>query len=354
MFEAGQEGIPAQGFDVRDPALLFGDGMPRVSLPNAVRKAVNAGLCDGCKMSKGNTWEIDALVGLFRVGLPALDIALQNWLPGIDVRIGGVFCHGRPKVTIDKGKHKGKSCEIGDLLLVVRYMNGPVVTHQALLLQTKIGTTPQYPGVKDSAYKQLVLYTMWPEFTFFGNLQRDVKPKGPHPGAQYGFLDICNNGCPSCNGTTAIPPSVVIRQLEATIVDMVFQTGGRQTTLPPPPGTIGWDRVVWDLLLKSVGEAYHWTRGKGRGDRAFRNGLFLMGTGTEPPQLLEEVAASADFAAASEHSTNDFSLAGALSDERLSPPGSDDDGMPGGFDDDPDRGLSVAVVEIDATQADLA
>lgn len=321
--------------------------MATMNLTGAVRTALNAGLRDGCRVSPGSTWEVDALVGLFRTGLPALERELTTQFAGLGVRVGGVFCHGRPKVDLQTGPVSGKRCEIGDLLVITRYESAQTVTHRALLLQTKIGSDPRYPPPSADDYPQYVLYTTWPWFTYFRGQTRNVTPKRAHPGGQYGFLEVCNSGCPACSAAVALPPSPGSSPLEGVLVDMIMSSGGRATQLPPPAASNGWDRVVWDLLVRAVGELYRWSRAGARDQRSFNDGIFLARTRSPVPELL--ALAADEIAGAEEIASGERSIQQLFTDERLGPPGEADRDWPRTFADDPDRSLSVAVVECVAT-----
>lgn len=321
-----------------------------MALREEVARAVNAGLRDGCGVRPHDkTWEVDALVGLFRTGLPELQRVLAKELPGLTPRVAGVFCHGRPKVQFTSGRYSGQSCELGDLLLVVRYRTSDRSSTRALLLQTKIGNKPSYPRSRSKEHRQVVLYTQWPRFTFFGGLARDVRPRRPHPGGRYGFLDICDGGCPYCSVGTAIPRSVATQDLADLIVGMLFQAEGRETVLPPAPEDKGWDRVVWDLLKASVDEVFRWKRANVFDDERVFPAGFLSRVTSEVPLLLEQVAESEEFLSGHALGARDFSLADAIRDEGLGPPGGDQSEALALIPDDPDRGLSVAVIEIEPT-----
>jgi hypothetical protein len=321
-----------------------------MSLRQEVARALNAGLIDGCRMRPGETtWEIDAVAGLFRTGLPELHKALVKEMPGMQTRVAGVFCHGRPKVRFVNGSRAGVGCELGDLLLVTRYRNGATISTRALLLQMKKGG-PTYPSPRSKEYRQVALYTAWPEFTFFGGLRRNVRPKKAHPGAQYGFLELCDGGCGNCQVETAIPKSTACRGLADLVVDMVHQAGGRETMLPPPDKGVGWDRVIWDLLQNSAGAVYSWKRGTVSEERLFNGGLFVSPTRSQVPLLLESLVASDEFTDRHGLGPRDFTFAAAMEDESLGPPG---DGPPKqAVALGPDGGLSVAVVEVEPSSAE--
>jgi hypothetical protein len=313
--------------------------VPTTSLIDAIRSALLAGLRDGARMEPdARTWEVDALVGLFRSGLPSLDRALRDTLPGLTTRVGGVYCHSRPKVSSSVGP-----CELGDLLVVRRYRNGDVVDDRALLLQTKTGTKITYPAPgAGTEYRQYRLYTEWPEFTYFGGLRRQIRPTRAHDGAQYGFIDVCENGCDHCHIVSARPPGRTGRSLESLLADVIVGSGGRKTTLPPRPGTTGWSRVVCDLLERSRAALYtHARAGVGSGipdaarRRTYNEQLFLVAGAQGLPDLM----------------AREFRMAGFERPEQPLEPPDDDGGERRAPDHRPDGPLPVLVVEIDAGDA---
>jgi hypothetical protein len=299
---------------------------------------------------------------LFRTSLPELDNALKTCLPGLRTRIAGVFCHGRPKVDFTAAG-KNHRCELGDLLIVVRFTAGHVRSDRAVLIQTKVGA-PSYPDKPGEAgYEQYLLYTRWPRFRYsaksFGRDVREIRPPEPHAGAQYGFLDVCQIGCDDCGARVAIPHAASAPQLAELITDMIFGSAGRSALLPPGD-TSGFSRTVWDLISRSSEIAYRWRKGKGDGDRAFNEGLFLYSPDGLPTSVLRAAAFELVESGASGVTISD--AIAAWEDERLRPPGDDlgahlaedawrgppgdDAGPPAGFSDDPGRGPSIISIEV--------
>ena len=270
------------------------------SVKEAVETALQAGLVAGGSLAP--TLREEYLVaGLITRGIPVLRRELGHAFAasGRRVSVGGVFCHGAPKVEL----RGGDRCELGDLLVVVRHDRYDVVLRKSLLVQAKREDQAPPQGA------QLDLYEDWPAFKYWraGRLtgaQRSVRPHEAHLGAQ--FLEL--GTCPSCgrwahecdvSGWTARSwygqerPRAFAREL----TDVIEGVRGRSFDLPPPARTRGWDRVMDDLLRVTAERTFRVARqamGRaGRGDiRSMYRAIALercLPVLPEPPALFGDL-----------------------------------------------------------------
>lgn len=216
-------------------------------LRNEVSASINKGLRAAAQLKgAGSTSEVDVLFGLFCNSLPDLDGRLRNLLGPLSFscRVAGVFCHQSPKVVFSGAS----SVELADLLVVCRYQDDVAAANNALLLQTKLSKEPKY-----RPDKQLDLYTRWPEFRWKATGdRRRVNPR-PGTGAQFGFIDVCDGGCPKCAIRTAVPPAIATVDLADVLVGVLLRTAGRPfAERRQAQRGRNWDRVIWDLLDGTV------------------------------------------------------------------------------------------------------
>lgn len=216
--------------------------------------ALSAGVCWGARVHPGQrTHEVDALVGLFTDGLPALDRAIQAEAGrrGLHARMGGVFCHGSPKVVFSS------TCEIGDLLVVARHEPSAGGLN-ALLLQAKMADTLPI-NFSDPQFR---LYDSWPEFEWQkSGERREITPHRVHAGAQYAIIDACSEGCPACSVAGAVPGGQPL-PLQEELRHFFYGWSGRPITDEATARTgTDWDCVVWDVLRKTIrAVTYSWSR----------------------------------------------------------------------------------------------
>jgi hypothetical protein len=312
-----------------------------VALQDGLQAAIADSIVDACGIRTGKTWEVDVLVGLFRTGLPRIQKELQAALSplGLTVNVGGVFCHQSPKVDI-----AGNECEVGDLLFLLRYSTGGTATYNALLLQTKMikdasrfDANRFFSGRKRSGDIQYRLYDDWPPFHWVRTgARRRVQPPAPHLGAQYAFVDACEQGCSACSIATGMPGHQA-RPIEAELVDFLFRASGRR--LEPyevARRRRGWDRVVWEIVRGTVRRVAFTVAKAGvkNATRSWGTAVFLARASDAPPFLFSRTFAGSDGDAAA--------LAYA---EDLLPPPEVPRAQRGARDDGPD-GVSLIVVDL--------
>ena len=323
------------------------------SVQEAVEAALQAGLVAGGSLAP-TLREEHLVAGLVARGIPVLRRELGHAFAGSGrrVSVGGVFCHGTPKVEL----RDGGRCELGDLLVVVRHDRHDVVLRRSLLAQAKRKDQAPPKGA------QLDLYERWPPFEYWraGPLtgkRRSVRPHAAHPGAQFvefGPCRSCGLWAHQCevNWWTARSwygrerPRSFAREL----TDVIEGLRGRSFALPPPAQTRGWDRVMDDLLRVTAERAFRVAR-RAMG-RAGRGGLGSMYRAVAAerclPVLPEPLGTFGDTGAG--HAAGDelafLADAGAALLEGDGPPElppellePDDDGGDGG-------GVSLLVVEI--------
>jgi hypothetical protein len=220
------------------------------TVPSVIAAALEVGLETGNELKPGSTREVDVLAGLFTRGLDELRAKLPSALAstGFSCVMHAVYCHQSPKVTTSAG-----TCEIGDLLVAVRFKHGALTANRALLTQLKV------VGRRGPSHAQRELYEKWPHFNYQSQpreprkLQRPI----PHTGAPWGKITLCPlcDGlfAPKCGHTVTLdvemPVSGRTRTLSDEIADLILGRGGRAfVDRNVAQRRKGWDRVVWDLI----------------------------------------------------------------------------------------------------------
>jgi hypothetical protein len=300
----------------------------------AVDAALRAGLAHAHAVRHVPT-EPELVAAVFQRSLRVLDRSLAAAMAPAQVRISGVFCHGRPLVTASAGW----SCELGDLLVLTRETTATPPTNRALLLQVKRGPAPKQVTTPKT---QADLYEHWPQFTLYGQT-RQVTPAAAHEGAQFSFWETCANadqGCAHCVLDDLIPGLPAFASpLQDELVRAIRQTGGREfdDKANIPAGDVGWSRVIWDLIDQSIGKAWSVAGGQRRGgawgrSRSWNEGVFLYTADGDIPDLLRgtdaEDAARELFAA-----------------DHVEPPDDEPPLSPDLGDPDPEGGLPLLFVE---------
>jgi hypothetical protein len=267
-------------------------------LVDAVQDVLDRGVEMAYRMRPDPT-EVTFLKALFRRGIRRLEdgVAAEFAPLGLRVSVGGIYVHSRPIVFFDdpRGRRRPWSCELGDLLVLVRYSNGRPPVDYALILQAKRGSAPIAYSRRAKEYRQWFLYNQWPVFWWRyapfarGDLdldRRHVRPPRPHVCAQYACIeqdDAAQSAVLRAALADAADPG---RALAAELADLVMRGSGRKfSDQATAHGRIGWDRVVWDLLESWVVKHRR---------RYHNTGLFLAHSGTSfvggssVPSLLRE------------------------------------------------------------------
>ncbi len=267
-----------------------------MTLRNTIHDSVQEGLKWAATFQPGTTTEIDVLFALFTHSLREMDERVDALLNpiGLSCRFAGIYCHQSPKVIFE-GRHP---VELGDLLIACRYSDSNTSANNAVLLQTKVCDKPTYaPG------DQLDLYTHWPRFTWTATKEhRRVTPPRAHRGAQYGFIDVCDESCPQCGIRTAVAPSTQAIDIADELMAVMMRASGRPfVDYKRAKRGRNWDRVIWDLLLGTTRRAdfIHSRADKMRHSRRFDDaesfvngaGMMVFSNGHPPPLLLTNAGA---------------------------------------------------------------
>lgn len=187
------------------------------------------------------------------------------------ISCGGVFVHAQPLVKSTAFPYpKPSSVEIGDLLLLRTEKKREIVIDQrAMLLQAK--KTDRFPATPNNK-NQHYLYALWPHFEYFrsGGLsgkKRSVSGPDLYNGAKY--LIVSQNFHPcfyqspilihgicfdldSCSLTSqpSMPTLSHYRCFLDELASFILGNSGK-TFGHPKRGTIGWDRVINDLIQET-------------------------------------------------------------------------------------------------------
>lgn len=203
--------------------------------------------------------EPDIVAGLVLRGLPEMAGRWNTILGKVGIRMAwaAVFCHQRPYVR-DLSLTGG--CELGDLLVVHSHKDVAGETDRnALLLQAKMGRSRS--RLSSSDLIQLGLYKRWPTFEFTSPAvlkgeSRNVEPKMRHRGAQYLLLD---EEWPSTIPEICMADRTLIAHggLDDELVQLLLGLSGRPfASKAESSSTVGWSRVVWDLLQTSFRKSF--------------------------------------------------------------------------------------------------
>lgn len=234
----------------------------RAGVRDAVAEAIEDAYNYGLRFREPTTpHEPDFIVGLIVNGVPRLRGKLAAALKpaGLDVRVGGVYCHGSPKVEHLEGPEAGGRCELGDLLIVTSYRGAARTTRRALLLQAKISTTSY-----GATPQQQLLYDAWPRFKYYRTrgLSDEVRSVAPHrPGAGAQFCEF--GPCRTCDSWEHPQTPTWFgshrSELVDEITDLVLGHGGRPVRLPAGR-RVGWNRVIEDLLRITAQRTFNYSR----------------------------------------------------------------------------------------------
>ncbi|HIJ85126.1 MAG: hypothetical protein HW380_1281 [Magnetococcales bacterium] len=216
----------------------------------------------------GNTpQEPDFVASLTLDTTPAIaeDVGRFVGKAGFSFNISSVFCHQKPIVKFVGDDKTNKACELGDILFVhLHRENGTVVHRNALLFQAKVSASqPCYIDSAGSA--QLDLYSNRPVFTYsrgpFNGQERQIECDNRWK------KDVCymqidpsepferKSGLSGMSDTFPIGSCLPCNKLEIDtdlanelIFFLIAKSGRPFDDYDVAQKTIGWSRVVWDLL----------------------------------------------------------------------------------------------------------
>jgi len=237
----------------------------------SARIGIIYGVIDAWKRRTDGPEEPDIIASLVLNTAPFFGDALFSIFEQFNIPLSmiSVFCHQTPKVTFPMKNHQ--SCEIGDILFVYVHREQDITVRNALLYQAKISREQPY-SVRQSDYHQLDLYMKWPSFKYVrsGRLsgkKRDVKPKGPHAGAQYMLIDDRPPSDPSSGllgfpGTypigSCMPDNKLVdhNDLATELFNFLTLRSGRQFLAKNEAKRDGWSQLIWDLLTSSLSKGF--------------------------------------------------------------------------------------------------
>jgi hypothetical protein len=288
--------------------------------------------------------EPDYVYGLLQAVVPTMQAELAAaFAPhGRSVVVAGVFCHQSPYVSFrvrEASKWQEMACELGDLLVLVRYQESWGEELSALLLQFKMDDWP----TADLTDPQWRLYAEWPPFAWNSApyYRRKPKPQGPHAGANYAVVGGVARWGPLARAADgALRP----RYLGTTLSGTTMLFGGRSIksrTLARAEAQAGWSEVVWDLIDDTAGRLLNRTRSNAIGERRGLGTQALLDSSAGPSELLNEslIAAGAELP----EIENVWGDAQSVHSEHASPAGP----TPSDTDDDAnDGGISLLVIEV--------
>ncbi len=245
--------------------------------------------------------EVAFLRAFFKSVVPNLEATLNRHAAplGLSSRVSGIFIHQRPHVSFC-APHAAKrppTCELGDLLVVVRARSSGPPVDNALLLQGKLGDATWKPS-RAGERQQFDLYNQWPQFWWRhrpywevsdDKSRRHVEPAAPHAGAQYLMIDVDRNGNTGTPNTRwhamEARAGAASRPFADVLADVALRLSGRRfCSWSKARGRIGWDRVVWDLIRSAWAPASR--------DHAWRyeNVKKVYRVGLAPPLLTESLS----------------------------------------------------------------
>ncbi|MBR4838643.1 MAG: hypothetical protein IK004_09515 [Bacteroidales bacterium] len=172
------------------------------------------------------------------------------------IKFGGCFIHQSPRVKF-MGRQKQESCELGDLLVLVRKQTMDGERYNAALLQFKMSDKSPEELKKDGDFKQLFLYENWPEFEI-GKLKSkyDIRPKVVNQGALY------------CMIQETIPQFYMAEPMKTMsychnntfgrfLVNMINRQAGRAISEEPARKDDEWSKLIWDLIENSLNTKFN-------------------------------------------------------------------------------------------------
>ena len=201
------------------------------------------------KIKAGNLEEPD-YTAILATSLPKI---IKDCSPNPDnIKAGSCFVHQSPLARFDSA-HKNKSCELGDLLVLVRKTTADDIRYNASFVQMKRSSdNPPLRITQNGDLKQLFLYERWPCFTIkqFGK-QYNIFPKTVSQGAWYCIIQ--ENRSVSVQFYMSEPMSSLDYSSSHTfgrfIVNLVEWKTGRSISDLFSKDSDEWSRLVWDVVL---------------------------------------------------------------------------------------------------------
>lgn len=175
-----------------------------------------------------------------------------------NVKYGGCFIHQSPKVTFNIPRVGESSCELGDLLVLLRKRTMDDTRYNAALVQLKKSEKSRFNVTNNRELNQLYLYEKWPEFTMSStNLEYDVFPKAVTQGALYCII----KRTPELMLYMAEPMKKMEYSGEMTfgrfIRDAIHWQTGRTVSDEAHKDSDVWSRLIWELVQNVRSKAIH-------------------------------------------------------------------------------------------------
>ena len=179
-----------------------------------------------------------------------------------NIKFGGCFIHQSPKAKF-RSPHKKKSCEVGDILVILRKRTTDDTRYNAALLQLKKSDTCPF-SLKADEMKQLFLYEKWPKFKLLPppasnpkNAPYDIYPKAVTQGALYGVV----RENPTLQFYIVEPMQQMTFDVQMTfarfIRDAINWQTGRSISDIDDKNLDAWSKLIWDLLLHSAVKVFN-------------------------------------------------------------------------------------------------
>lgn len=184
----------------------------------------------------------------------------------IHLSFGSAFVHQAPKV---KNLTTGKSCEAGDLLILLRDVDcHGAERYNSILLQAKMadGNKVWSPDPTKTEYVQYELYNTWPQVSInvanatggtttqtylMSKGNSKISPNSPHSGAQYLFLHrnrFYADGCASYVAPSSSPFATDAFCLANVLCGVLRFTNGMEIEDKNSKTKSEWSRFIWDLI----------------------------------------------------------------------------------------------------------
>lgn len=252
-------------------------------------------------LAKAPAGEVQAVAAIVSSGLPMSIVAWRAILAplGLSATLHSVFCHSAPQVSFTDLRGGKRTCELGDLLIVVDHKAAAGQDRMALLVQAKImhggviRISP--PGSTNLDWRQLDLYTRWPDFAF-------ASP-GYQPNRTYDLHDVAASYRASYSGRyggielntpvrfdnfhpSTLMPSPGIGSYGQALSGMLVGRRGRRAVCG---GTDDWSMLVDELLTVTFAKSTPASMGShSRGLTSFSvsagaTGLITQGSAATPP-----------------------------------------------------------------------
>lgn len=182
------------------------------------------------------------------IGLPNI-LKKSGKLPS-NIKFGGCFTHQSPLAKFASA-HKQMSCELGDLLILIRKKTTDGEIYNAALVQLKRSDNHIISIKSDGELKQLYLYKHWPCFSVEQLLsQYNVFPKTVTKGGVYGIIHEKSNN--AFQIYTSEPMSTMQCNKNFTfgkfIVNLIDWQAGRTIADEYNKDSDEWSRLIWDII----------------------------------------------------------------------------------------------------------